>query len=949
MLHLVAPLFIVFAEPGFPLRDVAQLPEIAGALAATSVADLQQALQPGRVLVWRHGSTFPVELWPALTGFLHNGGHLLYIGGEPFTVPVTGAAGARVEQPRNLAMLKALRLNQCYRVHAGAETVVVLEPRLSDTKDFAHEDGAPGARDALLRPFRYAAADDPRFPAAATAYAIDHFRDAWAGSRWTFWLAARVPGAEELAQLLAEAGKPPFDLRADPTFGCFHAGEQPSLLLRAHRPRAAAAEEVPVTLHVTLPDGSRRELPPVRLRCGVHGQTRVALELDGKPGLYRVRASTAGAPEYETGFWIMDPELFAGGEPLSFDRYTLRKGGKPFPVVGTTVMSATVHRKFLFEPNAASWDDTFRELAAIDVNLVRTGMWSAFRKLQLDPNALDEGCVRALEAFYLSARRHDVAVLFTLFAFLPETWGGKNPYLDPRAIEGQRAYAGGLAARFAGCKHLLWDLINEPSFASAEKLWSCRPNGDAFEEKAFRAWLAQRHGADWQTTVRARWRLLPDAPIGLPTQEDFADRHLFGEHKPYRAFDWVLFAQDAFRGWCEQMRAAIRESGSQQPITVGQDEGGLGQRPHPLFHHEAVEFTSIHTWWSNDALLWDGLCSKAPGKPLLVSETGIMQREQLSGAALRAPEDSAALLARKIGHAFGAGAFGVVQWCYDVNPFMAIDNEVAIGLRRVDGSYKPEHKVFREVAAFVARHRDWFEPPAEPRVVLVLPTSDLFSMRDLATGATRRAVRVWVEQLGQPVQIVAEHRLASDLPDVGRIHLPACNGLAEPAWNRLQQAIAGGARVSCSGWFEADDAGLPARRLGSAPRPLALVETFGQGALRFPLAVVESVHAAATPASPPLHHAPVPLEFADSDDGLREFLAADAAQPPPAPGLTVRRFEVGSRRFVVAINESAVATRVSGLADPGPVAAGGLLLAWQDAASGRVLASCRPTIAATSK
>ena len=83
-------------------------------------------------------------------------------------------------QPRNLAILKTLRLNQSYRVAPASSQLhwlpawdaatassasteasrklsssawcAVLEPRLTDTKDFADEEGSPGSRDAVVRP-----------------------------------------------------------------------------------------------------------------------------------------------------------------------------------------------------------------------------------------------------------------------------------------------------------------------------------------------------------------------------------------------------------------------------------------------------------------------------------------------------------------------------------------------------------------------------------------------------------------------------------------------------------------------------------------------------------------------------------------------------------------------------------------------------------------------------
>jgi hypothetical protein len=164
---------IVFAEPGFPLVDVAGLAAIPGAVETATTGALADALASGGVLVWRHGSAFPVELWEPLLRFLEGGGSLLYIGGEPFTRPVAGPPGARVVQPRTVSLLKTLRLNQSYRVDASGATIAaaarsgldvpqrragagawisILEPRLADTKDFADEDGSPGARDAILHP-----------------------------------------------------------------------------------------------------------------------------------------------------------------------------------------------------------------------------------------------------------------------------------------------------------------------------------------------------------------------------------------------------------------------------------------------------------------------------------------------------------------------------------------------------------------------------------------------------------------------------------------------------------------------------------------------------------------------------------------------------------------------------------------------------------------------------
>jgi hypothetical protein len=86
-----------------------------------------------------------------------------------------------------------------------------------------------------------------------------------------------------------------------------------------------------------------------------------------------------------------------------------------------------------------------------------------------------------------------------------------------------------------------------------------------------------------------------------------------GNPKQRRALDYNLFAQDAFGNWLAQMVAAIRSTGSRQLVGVGQDEGGVGDRLLNQFYGAGVDFTSLHNWWNDDALLWDALAAKRPG------------------------------------------------------------------------------------------------------------------------------------------------------------------------------------------------------------------------------------------------------------------------------------------------------------------------------------------------
>ena len=369
--------------------------------------------------------------------------------------------------------------------------------------------------------------------------------------------------------------------------------------------------------------------------------------------------------ETRTGFWVYDAAMLGGGTPLAASADGFTRGGRPFVVTGTTYMASDAHRRFLLEPNPRVWDRDFAAMKASGVNLIRTGIWTGWKVYMPDVGRVDESALRALDVFLLTARRYDIPVIFTLFAFLPESWGGENPYLDPRSVEAQRAFVGTLAERYAGDDDLSWDLINEPSVSSPTHLWETRPNGDPFEASAWEAWLRNRYGADgrdFRANALRAWGAPPDDDLTVPALEDFADRTLTGSHLPRKAADFRRFAQDVFAGWVRDMTAVIRGRGNAAHlVTVGQDEGGLEEMPSSLSYGRLVDFTCIHNWWNNDALAWDGILSRLPDRPLLTEETGLMRYERVDGTPWRSEQEAAELLERKLAIAIGTGSSGFVQ------------------------------------------------------------------------------------------------------------------------------------------------------------------------------------------------------------------------------------------------------------------------------------------------
>jgi len=825
-----------------------------GPVESVSSARLAETLTRGDIqtLVCPAGPFFLLEAWPALAAFLARGGNFVALGGAPLRIPLLRRSKKLHPQTSTVNYLKRLRINHCHLVNTEAiarysapadnpwlaelapqfrcRRVDELTVRLTDLKDHPADQGSSGPRDGVLRPLLYGL--DPHERAAcAPVVALDRLKGAYAGGRWVLvtaeleTLAAEPDTYAALAAACvvhAHDGAVELDLR--PALACYHPGEWPTATIRLRaaqlrRPRASLRLEVRFGEDLVHED--EREVP---LNASPqHLNLPVPIEL--QPGLYAMRAELRHDKRLlaaaSSGFWGYDASLLRTGTRLTVDRDYFRAEKRPYPVTGTTYMASDVHRKFALMPNPLVWDRDFEAMKAAGVNMVRTGFWTAFDQMMLEPGVLDQGYLRSLDAFLLTACRHDLPVIFTLFAFLPERWGGVNPYFDPRAVAAQEEYVAALAQRYRDVPGLIWDFINEPSFCSPQRLWTCRPNYDPYERAAWNEWLTARYESLQE--LADRWRCPLDqlgswGDVPLPDLCDFEDRYIYQGSYPLRALDYRLFAQEGFNRWLRRMVAAVRAHGSaSQLVCVGQDEGGTGERPAPMFHAREVSFTSNHSWWQNDDLLWDSLVTKTPHCPNLIQETGIMFVEAPDGSAWRTEDQCAHLLERKLVLALGADCAGFIQWLWNTNVYMDSDNEVAIGFLRADGTEKPELAAFRRVAAFAAAARELFTGRREPAVVIVIPHSNQFATRSYADGATRCAVRTLHYDCHVAGRCLSEYDLTG--LDTARLALlPSPATLRPAAWEELLEWVQAGGTLLVTGPLHSDEHWRPAEHL----QPLGL-------------------------------------------------------------------------------------------------------------------------------
>jgi hypothetical protein len=790
-----------------------------------------------QLLILPYGSAFPKNAWPTILKYLRDGGNWLNIGGVPLASPAVKRDNMWIPEHDQTAYQKRLGITQSFPIKSTknykttkyypaqntvqdfeAREIYSLYTRLSSTNSEPDEAGSDGPREGYVQPLVFAVDAESR-PVAAPIIQHDRMVADFAGGRWIFVnFTGTLNGA--LIRSLAERaalGAARVEVRSD--FACYRDAERPSLKVQFDRPRGDLAQLKLSEAKVEISSDNDQVISTLNLPLKVAADKAVGTtDLERlSPGFYklstRLKAETNGLVEelsHSSGFWVYDAKLLNGGPTISVDDHYFLRNGQTIPITGTTYMASDVHRRFLFDPNPAVWDKDFREMKAAGVNMVRTGIWTGWKKY-MSADGVDQGVLRAFDAFLLTARRYDIPVIFTFFAFLPETWGGVNAYLDPKSIAAQQRFISAFTGRYPGMNDVIWDFINEPSFCSPKYLWSCRPNYDEFEQKAWREWLAEKYPAPTEeqrrVKIQQQWRTTSDDVLELPKLQDFDNVNLIDERQPLKTVDYRLFAQDMFIRWVREMTKAVRSNGNpRQLITVGQDEAGLGDSPNMQFMAAEMDFTSLHNWWANDDLVWDSVLAKAPSKASLVEETGIMFYQKAHGdAGWRTEQEASNLLERKMAICLAADGAGFIEWIWNTNPFMNSTNEVGIGFYRVDGSAKPELQPFLKIAKFMSQYGPSLSLRRSEPVAMVIPHTYMFAPRNSAFEATRRCVRAMYYHHGVPMQALSEYKVSEYSGKAKLIIVPSPRVLTEKCWDWLLAEAGRGATVAVTGIINADE------------------------------------------------------------------------------------------------------------------------------------------------
>jgi hypothetical protein len=845
---LLAPLqlrakVVVFSEPSFPVVDsqpvgTSTLKDALGADAVFAGIDglaKGDALQGADLLVLPYGSAISTEAWPAIESYLRAGGNLLVLGGQPLHVPVSGHGGSFAQELPQDTLSRLVDFRHTYVVPAIAADATF---SWRDGYNFLPKIAVHAKRffavEGRLDGLGYMVADGDRV--AAPVIVSDHLgggaRGGMLGARVValdfdpqpgFWESADGVSLIRSAAEYAQAGATEFWIEAQ--YSTVRPGELPLLTVHLRRPRAEpknhapAPESVPSEVSVELLQGDQRIDSATLALDGDDADAAVPFRKPLVRGLYTVHATWSSAGKgreyYANGFRVEDLADLETGPALGVDKDFLTRGGKPFFPVGTNYFGTEENGWDFSGPrNAQVWENDFADMERHGVTFVRTGVWMSNAKF-VEPltGEVNERFLRNLEAFLAAAYQHHIAVNFTLFAFVPrmgEQFRGpnasgpepppSNPYLDSAMVRSEQGYVLSVVRRFGRIPWLSYDLINEPSFSSPRIVFHGNtPNGDPAELAAWHRWLREKYvhldalASAWRVTP-SQWSSFDSVP--LPEAPDLTYSR-YRNSNEVRALDYNLFAQEMFSGWVHGMVEAIRGAGSTQLVNVGQDEGGVTDRVLNQFYATSgVSFTTNHTYWQDDALLWDSVVAKRPGIPNITGETGYQPIWAPDGTWRYDELTGLGLEERKWALGFAAGSSGALQWDWD--------REVDFGIERSDGSAKLWENMMRDLGRFATEAAPSATGLTLPQVAVILPQSLQLSVYNHeALEAQQTAVRVLYNYDHATAYAVGEYQIDT-LGSPRLIILPSAYGLTDAAWSAIEARVRDGAVLLASGPFAGD-------------------------------------------------------------------------------------------------------------------------------------------------
>lgn len=655
-------------------------------------------------------------------------------------------------------------------------------------------------------------------------------------------------GRRMLRELLLLAVRPQVEIVAEARYARYYPGEEPELEIRL-RPLGRVDPRRPAALSVrVLEDGGNgAEIHRRAVECPAGATATVTLPVpartEGFQG-FRVQALAGDRllAETSTGFYLYSDEAAQALarqpaattlDPAIAPDFCLRKGA-PWPMHGTTYIVSGRYRDCFSNHNVHTCRREMAELRSAGVNCLRTGVWTGYEQVFNADGTFQERSLRALDSYFLTAAEFDLPVHFVFAAFVMNHWDrSRDPFHDPGMMDKIRNQFRQFAARYRGWRHVVVDIINEPSYAPYRDGWMwqiARPMGSEHERQAWRQWLRERYRTldNWREAWGKSAVDLPDWDAAqVPDVNDFQSHYDGPGRYDGRIMvgDFAAFAMDAFSRWCRAIRGIVRAEDPEMFVLLGRDETLRVPAQQIEYANGNIDFVNWHQWHREGTVFNEYVLNRVRGVPVCGQEMGVLVYKGLRNEERTGEIVCRNLLERKLLYCMG----NWIQWQSHNDVSMDNVKEAKLGLVRADGTERAYLDVVRLLG--------WFEDRMAPHyvgrredledIVILHPTTLYFSADGaLAYRSVMQSLYALHFHLNRQANLVLEPHFRADrdalIGNPGLVVLPSPLMLEPETWRELLRRMReDGLTVVASGGLGHDPLARPREYLADlfdAPR-----------------------------------------------------------------------------------------------------------------------------------
>lgn len=772
--------------------------------------------------------------------FYREGGSIVHLGAEAFSIPYTCLEGEVIAFPKTVSGIRCLGvIDDYYACDLGKEQDYVIDVEQVEASYFRSK----SCVSACYRLAEYGEEvrsrldplmvikDKKRHPLFVPVmrvwdpllgnhifYQFDLEEEDWEQEAWL---------ADSLKQVLFyEEAKVSID-SLESEYGRY-LPEEKVVLETGLRGKGKSREQFQVVLKVYRISGGNQEPEEVFARteelqldqryrfsvdCEEEGRYIGEVSLYAKEGLLEVK---------RTGFYVLaDASVgkimeHCGGIGIHkgiSDEFCVRKE-ELFPIHGTTYFVTDIHRNCFEHFNLNICMEDMKLLKEDGFNVLRTGKWKDLEGFYQEDGNLRKSSIRALQAFFISAAELGLMVQFVMGNVSFNHWNRESSAIhDPEICGKAQTAVECFVENFKEYSNVLMDVLNEPSYSYQGGWKLARPSYSEYERQNFIKWLKTKY--DHQIIkLRIAWNISSDEvqsfeEIKLPQEEAF-DKALYRTEQRTNHIliaDFFQFARESYHGWIQRMSKIARERGPEMLVIMGRDESLRIPSEQDMMYERDLDMVCWHQWNYNGAIFTEQMLNRVPGEVCCAQEIGIYQYDSIRGGKRYTEQEIGISLERKLIYSLG----NWVQWQAFHDPYMGELSENSLGLFRADKTITPAWEIGTKLLAKEEANKEYQTGGqiVNPPILTLYPASWYFGTNpDIVQQGMRVHVDVIYNHLKQSTVFVPDYAFADRVPLDGvlpaLVILPCAQNISEDTWEQMKKYLYRGGTVLINGVIDQD-------------------------------------------------------------------------------------------------------------------------------------------------